>query len=169
MHGYRAVFRFGQYSDDIFQKTVGSGLRLIRKILRKLKTFWLFGAGPAALIATALIAPNVPEDWAARHSNGHPGIWTVTEVRCRSFCKSWGDFVPDDGTPGRQHVERAGDSELGPDEVGSRLPAIDVDARSHVLVPGGGRARATIWVFSALVALSGIWAVTVAVTSLRRY
>lgn len=132
MHGYRAVFRFGQYSDDIFQKTVGSGLRLIRKILRKLKTFWLFGAGPAALIATALIAPNVPEDWAARHSNGHPGIWTVTEVRCRSFCKSWGDFVPDDGTPGRQHVERAGDSELGPDEVGSRLPAIDVDARSHV-------------------------------------
>lgn len=141
---------------------------MIRKILRKLKTVWLFGVGPAALIVTALLVPDVPESWAARHSDGCPGIWTVTEVRCPNHCRAWGDFVPDDGTPGRQHVELAGRSELSPDDVGSHWPAIDVGARSHVFVPGGGRSRATVWVFAAMVALSGIWTATVAITLLRR-
>ncbi|MEU6561681.1 hypothetical protein [Nocardia nova] len=105
--------------------------------------------------------------WAARRSDGRAGVWTVTEVRCASWCRSWGDFVPEGGGAIRRHIELVGRSELSSQDIGTQWSAIDLGAREHVYVPGGGRVRSVVWVFAALGALSLLWVATVAVTLFR--
>ncbi|NKY59488.1 hypothetical protein [Nocardia flavorosea] len=131
---------------------------------RKIRDWWLWAIGPTAALLLVLIGTHVPDAWAARHGEGRPGIWTVTDVSCHDTqCRVWGDFVPDDGGRGRQHVKLAGrEFSLHPDDAGTRWRAIDVGSwRDEVFVPGGGRAFSAVWTSAAMAAVTAFWLLTV--------
>ena len=131
------------------------------RILRKFWAWWLVGLAVLG-IGFAVVVPDFRDDRAASRNEGRTETWTVTEVRCVRWCRGWGTFTPDDGGPSRVRVELAGGGGTEPRDVGSRYPALDVgSSRPRVYVPGGGRARTTVWLAEAVAVGAGAWVVTI--------
>ncbi|MFC6012769.1 hypothetical protein [Nocardia lasii] len=114
------------------------------------------------LIFLIPLSLDVPDAWAAHTGDGRLGTWTMTERACRpDLCITWGDFVPDDGGPGRDRIHVAG-GDFRSFDLGSRHRTIDVGASDTVFVPGGGRASTTVRLFTIMLPLVGLWCASVA-------
>jgi hypothetical protein len=95
---------------------------------------WVIIGGFGACGATIMLVPA----WQAAHGGGHMGTFTLTEPNScdrypppRQRCGWFGDFVSDDGTVARRHMELAGGLPPGA-QPGDTLRARDTGSWAQI-------------------------------------
>lgn len=106
----------------------------MRARLRVVAIAWVIIGGFGTCGATVLLIPA----WQAAHGGGHTGIFTLTEpMSCdryqppRQRCGWFGDFVSDDGTVVRRHMELSGGLPPGA-KIGDTLRARDTGSLAQI-------------------------------------